>query len=121
MFASPRAFSVQDVLSLRRPRPRRFPLQSGRKLSWEELSILLGGANVSFMEYTSLFFWVEAAESAHQESADAAESSAHQESADAAESAQETDMDSCVGPGCPSRHHVELEVINRVSEETMVA
>ena len=87
------------------------------------------------------FFWVEAAESAHQESADAAESSAqesahqesadaaesssqesaHQESADAAESAQETDMDSCVGPGCPSRHHVELEVINRVLEETMVA
>jgi hypothetical protein len=35
---------------------------------------------VSFMDYTSLFLWVEAAESAHQESANAAESSA-QESA----------------------------------------
>ena len=49
------------------------------------------------------------------EAAEAAESA--EESGDAA---AEIEMDSCCG-GRPSRHHVDLEVVNGDSEETMVA
>ena len=42
------------------------------------------------------------------------------EAAESADAAAEIEMDSCCG-GRPSRHHVDLEVVNGDSEETMVA